>query len=219
MQPEQLGRKRPLCEGLLVASGPSRIGSLGAIVFDNASGAPLLLGVHHVLTEWGCDGSIWQPAPCGKMGCQCSLVGTFLRGRRSIVPWREHWYYIDAAVATIRQDVEWEATCAATSLAKEGARVQKEGASSGLTRGVVTDACHLETVRFGRLQVQVPNQIRLNPAPEGGPFAADGDSGALVREEDGAVIGLLWGADATGVGVACPIGPVLDSLDVRFKEN
>jgi hypothetical protein len=56
----------------------------------------------------------------------------------------------------------------------------------------------------------------VRPRAPGDTFTAAADSGAALRDEAGAVIGLLWGADARGYGLACPIAPVLRLLHVRL---
>jgi hypothetical protein len=202
-----------------IAAGPDArsVGTIGGVVSDRATGQPLLLGCHHVV-DGGPNGVIWQPGPCGERGCACNAVGRVVRGRRSVVRWRDHWHYIDAAVAALDEDVEW--TCpteAGVGQAAEGLRVYKVGAGTGMTRGVIVDQRHVERVRVGALEVDVPNQVLIRPLPAHARFCGEGDSGALVRDEDGRVVGLHWGANAAGEGVACAIEPVLDELGVTLQ--
>jgi hypothetical protein len=213
-----LESRRPLRAGLAIASCAASSGSLGAVVFERRTRKPLLLSVDHVLSHPEGSGSVWQPAPCGVSGCRCNAVARTLRGRRSIVGWREHWYYIDAAVALIEDGVSCEPSRFRVATAVAGMRVYKDGAKSGKTVGVISDTRHVDRVRFGQVPVEVPNQLLVTPAGPSKTFALAGDSGAVIRAESGEVVGLLWGADGAGRGVGCMIGPVLEHLDFVFEE-
>ncbi len=213
---ESLVWERPLRPGLPVATSIARTGCLGAVVFDRASGQPLLLGAQHVLDDPRGDGRVWQPSPCGDRGCQCNVVGRTLRSRRSVVLWEGHWYYIDAAVASVDAGVEWGGTLPGMAVARTGRRVHKTGPATGRTEGFIVDDCHVERIRIGFIEIDIPNQLRIRPLSEHRQFAADGDSGAVVCDAEGLVVGLIWGADATGDAVASPIGPVLDAMQATF---
>jgi hypothetical protein len=209
--------ERPLRAGLPVATSRARVGCLGAVVFDRASGDPLLLGAEHVLADPRGDGRVWQPYPCGDRGCDCNLVGRILRSRRSVISWQGHWYYVDAAVAALEPGVEW--SCASPRAAAEprkGGRVHKTGPATGRTEGCIIDDHHVERIRLGFAKIDVPNQLRIQPTGDHRRFAADGDSGAVVCDEDGRAVGLVWGADETGRAVACPIGAVLEAMLATF---
>jgi hypothetical protein len=97
--------------------------------------------------------------------------------------------------------------------------VSKVGPGTGATDGVLLDDRHVERVRFGFVEMPVPNQLLIRSKRQGSHFASHGDSGALVCDDQGRAVGLLWGADGAGRGVACPIGPVLDQLNVTFEEQ
>jgi hypothetical protein len=133
-----------------------------------------------------------------------------------VVAWRDHWYFVDAAVSTIEDEVEWSATIRGVVEPACGMRVNKSGAATGVTEGIVSDDHHVERVRFGFLSVDVPNQLRIRPTSRFERFAQDGDSGSVICDDDGRALGLLWGSDDAGEGVACPMGPVLQELNVDF---
>lgn len=215
---EELGWSRPLRPGLAIATSSERAGSLGSVVFDGTTKAPLLLSVQHVLFEPRTDGLVWQPAPCGEPGCECNVVARAARGKRSVVPFEDQYYYVDAGVAALEPDVEWTEAVPGSARAATAMSVQKVGPASGVTRGVIVDTQHVERVRFGPVLLEVPNQIRIQPEGER-PFAARGDSGALVCDEAGRAVAMLWGTDGAGRGVACPIEPVLDQLNIVFEEQ
>lgn len=213
----QSDRQRPICSGVAITTGPDSAGTLGSVVFDRSTGGALLLGADHVFTG-ALDGRVWQPLPCGTAGCDCNVVGRVLRGRRSVVPWGRNWYYIDAAVAAIEPGVEWQASVSDVAILAIGARVGKLGARGTYTPGVIVDDRHVERVLFGFFEMAVPNQLLIRPTTES-RFAAEGDSGALVCDDERRAVGLLWGVTAAGFGVACPIGPILDQLNIRFGEE
>jgi hypothetical protein len=194
------------------------LGSTGAIVFDASTRQPMLLGSQHVLFEPRSDGRVWQPAPCGIAACECNVVARLSRWRRSIVAWREGWYYIDAAVAGLESGVEWVATAPGVASAEKGMTVRKAGAATGSTCGWIFDEHHVERIRFGSFELEVPNQLRIQPFSPNLRFAAEGDSGALVCDEKGRAVALLWGVDDWGQGIACPIGPVMQELEIEFAE-
>lgn len=206
---------RPLRAGLPVSSA-GRVGTLGGFAFDRATRMPCALSSHHVLMEPRGHLRVWQPSPCGEPACDCSAIGHVLRGRRSIVQWRDHWFYLDAAVIQLDSDVEWTPSVTGVSPAVVGMRVSKHGAATGFTEGVVIETTHVDRVNLGGLSLEVPNQVLVRPLPAYGRFAARGDSGALVCNEAGHAVSMLWGADDSGRGVSSPIGPVLDHLGVTF---
>jgi len=210
--------RRPLQSGLLVGVSAESSGAIGAIVLERGTRRPLLLGADHVLRTDHLGQRVWQPAPCGERGCECNVVGRVVRGKRSIVHWREHWYYIDAAVAALENDVDFEPSVIRAKSATTGTRVSKVGPATGATVGIIADTNHVDSVRFGLVTGAVPNQILIRPHAPHECFAARGDSGALVCDDSGCAIGLLWGTDGWGRGVACPIGPVLDQLSIDFQE-
>jgi hypothetical protein len=64
---------------------------------------------------------------------------------------------------------------------------------------------------------EAPNQLLVRPRRGEETFSAPGDSGAFLLDERGFVVGLMWGCNANGEGVACPIAPVLECLGVSMS--
>jgi hypothetical protein len=60
--------------------------------------------------------------------------------------------------------------------------------------------------------------VKLSPARarEGGAFAAKGDSGALLLDEERRAVGLVFAVAGNGIAFVNPIGPVLQALSVKF---
>ncbi len=97
-----------------------------------------------------------------------------------------------------------------------GKRVSKLGAGTGLTHGVIADPNYTERARVDGRVRSTRGQILVEPLEPGERFTGVGDSGAALCDESGAVLGLLWGADARGYGLVCPIAPVLHVLHIRL---
>ncbi|GAA4858910.1 hypothetical protein [Saccharopolyspora cebuensis] len=99
-----------------------------------------------------------------------------------------------------------------------GERVRKCGFGTGLTLGVVTSVDATLRLDHGdSLGIRVlREQIRVDTS--GRRYCGPGDSGAAVIDPGGRVIGLHVAGGRRGrVGFACPIGGVLDELDVALR--
>jgi hypothetical protein len=93
-----------------------------------------------------------------------------------------------------------------------GDRVTKTGAATGTTAGVIIAIDYSEpTVGRG------PNQILIKPV-NGAAFAAEGDSGSIIVSDSQKAVGLLWGANTRGEGVACPIAPVIHAMNITLSQ-
>jgi hypothetical protein len=99
-----------------------------------------------------------------------------------------------------------------------GDRVFKLGAVTGRTEGIVIATDYTDRVPTAGRRHTTPAQILVRPATAGETFSAAGDSGAILRKLGGAALGLLWGVDARGFGLACPIMPVLWVLHIRLVQ-
>lgn len=194
-----------------MSSRGGQLGTLGAIYLR--SGTPYMLATSHVAGPSG--DAIWQPAPCGKSDCTCNRVGTVVTSKREIVELDGHRYYVDCAAVSIETDVPVEPTRGGHARAMRGMRVRKLGAVSGATEGIVHDEHHVEHVVLADGHIAAPNQILIRGV-DGTPFSTTGDSGALVTDEHGRAVGLLWGASTSGEAVACHIAPVLHSLALEM---
>jgi hypothetical protein len=139
-----------------------------------------------------------------------------------------HRYFVDCAIARLDPDVAWDPAVAGQRIAgvgpaRPGMRVWKFGATSGRTSGVVIDDRHQEVAKVGEQHQPVPNQLLIRHLAGGtqsedrNQFSTTGDSGAVVLDEHANIIGLLWGASPSGYSLACPIGPVLETLAVTVE--
>lgn len=217
---------RPVRPGLPLSARPGLVGTLGAIARDRNDGTALALGTSHVLCPGGAGGTpVWQPGPCGQKGCDCNRVGFASRSRCGVVVHGGHRYFIDCAIARLDADVLWDSSVGGQRIngvgrARAGVRVWKLGAGSGQTAGIILDDRHEEVTRVADSYRPIPNQLLIQPLPGaagGDKFSTAGDSGAVMLDEEGRALGLLWGASPGGYALACPIEPVLEALAIDLE--
>jgi hypothetical protein len=94
--------------------------------------------------------------------------------------------------------------------------VTKCGAATGTTTGVVVSVDYADVAWIEGRPQAASRQLLVRSLGDEGPFSAAGDSGALVVNASGKAVGLLWGANSRGEGVACPIAPVLHAMNIAL---
>jgi hypothetical protein len=96
--------------------------------------------------------------------------------------------------------------------------VKKEGRSSGVTRGKLRLKNLTHIVRYDSGEEAIfEEQLGIIGTDEAGPFATRGDSGALVIDESGNAVGLLFAvAGGVDISFANPIKTVLDEFRVKL---
>lgn len=220
---------KPLRMGCSVGHYQITAGTLGAFVLDRSSRAVQILSNNHVLanenrSQAGDD--ILQP-------------GNFDHGRdpRDAIAHLARFIPIDfvrpnnvdAAVANVSQTSTFDAHYLDSLGNLVGGRedpisgtidVYKIGRTTGLTQGVVT-AIELDnvTVSYNDGSARFDSQIEVEGVANG-PFAAGGDSGALVVDNSQKAIGIVFGgtlqggANDLGLVYVNPIATVLDQLGV-----
>src|SRR6202034_3487128 len=99
-------------------------------------------------------------------------------------------------------------------VARAGDLVTKMGAGTGTTAGVVVAVDHADTAVVGSRRCPAPRQLLVRPLAGRTAFAAAGDSGAVIFTRERKAVGLIWGANVRGEAVACPIGPVLQTMNI-----
>ena len=217
------GAYDPLVGG--VSIGPCRspggrvlAGTLGCIVFDTATGRPMLLSNFHVLAvDTGArpGDAMAQPSRLDGGACSTSAVGTLAR-----------WSLggsVDGAVAwATRRGVACQVpgvgALAGTAPAAVGTAVRKRGRTTGLTFGTVDTVDLTLTLDYGGGigNRTLSRQVGVRPdTSRSARFGGPGDSGSVVVDGANRVVGLYFaGFDGAGYGVANPIGPVLSALGV-----
>jgi hypothetical protein len=198
-------------------SGVTYTGTLGAVVTDNVTGQPMLLGNYHVMAindKWAIGDGISQPSRPDAGICPGSIVGTL---ERAVMTDK-----VDCAVAKATKSTRCEiveiGALTGTATASLDQVVRKRGRTSGLTYGKIDTVDLTLQIDYGAGPHIFTNQIGIMPDVERNPaMGTHGDSGSVLVTEDGAVVGLYFGGDAkTGHGVANPIDAVLSALNVSL---
>lgn len=92
-------------------------------------------------------------------------------------------------------------------------KVFKVGACTGLTRGTITNVLvSTELHQWGEV-FWYENLFTISSS-NSKPFAAAGDGGALIIQEDGTILGMIIGGNKT-ITYACPIQPVFATFDCQ----
>jgi hypothetical protein len=217
-------------EGAMIANGKGVPGTLGCWAVHEATGRSVLLSNYHVLFGKGCQPGdmIWKLQRRG-VEDQYEPIGKILTGKAATVSYRGTDYFIDAAIAEgdvlhdeASQQLDPEKRTAGTGEAMLGSLVSKVGAATRRTFGMIVDFCYPDQWYCDMRSANAPNQILIQPISDGAGdeikvFSRLGDSGAVIRDGSGGVVGLLWGSNARGEGVACHIGPVVSELGIRFR--
>lgn len=213
--------------GESIANSKGVPGTLGCLVQkENEETWHLLTNAHVLLGQNASKGDpIWliDYQPDGSY--QCHLIGETDQTEIGVVRYQGVQYFIDGALGRLKSTVQvrhhfpnkrWEVI--GSRFPNIGEKVTKIGAGSGLTSGIVADICYPDVAYIGRKSFVAPNQILISPLTFGDSFCKAGDSGAIVLDESNKVIGLLWGNNAKGEGIACHIAPVLQALEIKIEK-
>lgn len=196
------------------------VGSLGLVVEDNDTGDRMMLSNFHVMCiddGWSAGDTMCQPARNDGGTCPADVVGQLTRASLG--------GQVDAAVATITNRpsncrVTDIGNITGTATAVDGEAVRKRGRTTELTHGFVDDVALSVSIDYenGLGVVTLTNQIGIEvDASQSTQFGNNGDSGSVVVNSDGKVIGLYFAGSSDGTyGAANPIDAVLSALDVRL---
>jgi hypothetical protein len=229
-----IGDARPVdaarCLRLVNAKG---IPGTASAVVRAADGTLHLLTSHHVLFGGGATAGekIFAVEEQGGR-TRMTEIATSVRGRIGRVMHDGEPVFVDCALAALADPVglpESLRACLKALVrsgdivdAAIGAEVTKDGAATGRTTGRVVDVAYPDLPTIDGRRYDAPGQLLITPLfAEGLPrdvavnFCTAGDSGAAVRDAHGRMVGLIWGANANGEGIMCPIRPVLETLAVE----
>jgi len=202
----------PLPGGAAIITEFGFQGTGGMVVFDAFTGRPMMLTNYHVLEDR--NGNLIPGTPVYQPS-RGNAIGAVERGWLGGTAGVE----VDAALVSINlRDVSGNimdiGPVTGVSQPSLGMTVRKYGAGTGFTEGVVTgtNATIILADRSGRLTT-FSRQISVQSDLSKGNFAAAGDSGSVIVNVNGQVIGLLFSGDA--VSFATPIMSVLNILDVN----
>ena len=192
--------------GARISSSTGVTGTLGCLAHTLHDAQPVLLSTWHVLFGNGAreGDAVWLVNESNGERTYAPL-GRSLYGKLGMVRVDGEEHYIDCAVSSFLGDAD-AASPIGTDIPRIGDRVTKTGAATGTTTGIVIDVNYSE---------RAMGQILIKPVDDLA-FAADGDSGSLVITDSKKVVGLLWGTNTRGEGVACPIAPVLYAMNITL---
>lgn len=95
--------------------------------------------------------------------------------------------------------------------------VTKAGPATGRTHGYILALDHFEQPTDGDTRRSASGQLLIASSVPARNFAAAGDSGAAVLDENGRAVGLLWGVTGNADGIASPINAVLAALGLNAR--
>lgn len=208
-------------------------GTLGCLARTIHQHRPVFLTSCHVLFAGGGTrhDPVWQVHEAADRRNYLRL-GSALQGKRGVLRYRGDDYFVDCAIGTLDLsldlplglplDLGWSPVPGASIAPRRGDHVWKSGAATGTTTGIIVDStycCSTDagTALNGRMREQAPRQLLIRSSDQQRPFVEEGDSGALIRNEDSVPIGLLWGMTVAAEGIACPIDPVLHALNIELQ--
>lgn len=210
-----------------ISIGPCRavggyvyVGTLGLVVEDNATGDPMMLSNYHVMcidNGWSVGDTMAQPGRPDGGSCPSDIVGDLTRASLG--------GQVDGAVARITNRnhncrITGIGNVSGTATAVLSEAVRKRGRTTELTHGFVDDTSLTVTIDYGAGigNVTLTNQIGIDvDSAQSAQFGNNGDSGSVVVNSSGKVIGLYFAGTSDGsFGVANPIASVFSALDVSL---
>jgi hypothetical protein len=219
------GRYRPLNGGMGI--GPCRVvggfvfvGTLGAIVKDNATGNPFCLSNFHVMcidNGSHVGDQMCQPGRVDGGSCPADVVGSLQRSSLAAT--------VDCAVCDIAAGIGYVCEVleigqvAGTAVAVLDAPVRKRGRTTGLTYGFV-DGIHASVnIDYGDGigMRTLTNQVSIRPdTAHNALFSDHGDSGSVIMDANRNVMSLLFAGSSDGHTLGNPIADVLSALNVNM---
>ena len=209
-----------------ISIGPCRavggyvyVGTLGAIVKDNATGNPLLLSNFHVMcidNGWHAGDTMAQPGRVDGGSCPANVVGTLQRAQLTSL--------VDCAVSSLSGrgyscEIADIGKVAGTAAATLGQAVRKRGRTTGLTYGFVESVSLSVNIDYGAGigTKTLTNQIGIRPdTAHNAAFGDHGDSGSAVVDAGVHVVGLHFAGSSDGHGIANVISNVMTALNVSM---
>ncbi len=201
-----------------VVNGNEYAGTLGAIVLDKASNAPMMLSNFHVM-------AIDNGSSTGDPMVQPSLIhgGSCPRDVAGTLQQKSLGGSVDCAVARITgrsyaNEIVDIGLLRGTAQAALGIAVRKRGSKTGLTYGTIDGVSMTVTIDYedGLGMVTFTNQIALKvDSRRSTNFADYGDSGSVVVNEGNKVVGLFFAGSTDKMSfTANPIESVLEALNI-----
>lgn len=215
----RLTRFEPLRGGISISrSGPYGAGTLGGVVFDRSSGAPMVLSNWHVLVaNWASRPGLPLYQPAGMDGgTPDDRVARYARDAMAV--------NLDAAVGYVEASrhvsaLQFEVGAVnGRARPEREMRVVKSGRTTGVTRGEITGTDGEMTMRYGYLNRRIRGIVTIDPLNGASELSQGGDSGSLyLDEQTRACVALHFaGSNQPERALAIDINPVVDALSVDF---
>jgi len=216
--------------GVKIANSRGVPGTLGCIGWTVNGGQAVLLSTWHVLFGNGGDeeGSVWMVDESEGIR-RFHEIGKTLYGKIGTLRSDGEEFYVDCAIAscpTAHRSAGWLGFLSGkrrlTHLKGHqtplpGDRVKKTGSATQTTEGLVVDVCYPDLAFIENRAYPAPRQVLVRSVSYPSAFSAEGDSGAAIVNQEQKIVGLLWGTNCRGEGVACHIEPVLDTMNIRLR--
>ena len=207
------GDKIANCKGIL--------GTAGCLAYLRKSGEPVILSAWHVMFGKGAviNDKVWlarQFRECHSV----TEVGKVVAGKIGNI-WYHNWeVYVDCAISTFTLNNYQVLTTVVEGYGEAfiGDSVYKIGAATGMTKGIVIKHPHFDKACIEGNTVLAKSQLLIR-SKNGIPFSSNGDSGSVILNMENKVVGLLWGTNCWGEGLACPIAPVMSMLNIEFNAS
>lgn len=201
----EIGWDQPMGVGLVT----THIGTLGCLVQRRSNGERLGLTANHVAPL---SVDVSQPAP-GHF--QSAVIGSVVKAHAT---WDCSAIEFNGTRGTPLPRVQEIGPVRGEGVAQLWGAARKRGRTTGLTSGLV--------VAFTLDSSLAIERLRLDTFPFGDLYCFHGDSGSAILDGNDDVIGLLLemdnltvdanGQPVSSIGLAAPIRPVVDVLDVEI---
>ncbi|MEK7405391.1 MAG: metallophosphoesterase [Acidobacteriota bacterium] len=222
-------RLNPIRPGLSVGLADSDLtGTIGGIVFDEKTGAPMILSNWHVLqgAQGNAGDAIVQPGPLDAGDTPQASVGKLVRSHLGLAG--------DCAVCSIegrqfdRRILELNVVPERLGKVQLGDRLVKSGRTTGVTFGVVSRVGVVSKIRYeGQGEIEIGGFeviVNADKPPANGEVSMGGDSGSFWMMDDpdlkDVVVGLHFAGESETVAaefaLACNIHSVLEKLHLRL---
>jgi S1-C subfamily serine protease len=206
------GRVRPLRPGISIGGINRNTGTIGLLVKDIV-GQRYIVGAGHTFGDrFDIGKEVLQPGPLDGGKAPEDVIGIFVK-----YPKRDFHNSIVSMIGLVKldsniqfdEDIPEIGPIHGVSDAFVGQEVRKFGRTTGLTIGKITDVVSTVNIMdpFENRAMQFNDAIKCKLS------LAGGDSGAVVVDEEGYVIGIIVaGSEPEGDVIVAPIKKILDAL-------
>lgn len=214
-----LGWRSKISSGTGIINDMGVPGTLGYFVKDHQRESVFISNYHVLFGKGALPGQkIWSVK-----NKQLKPIGYATTGKLGNVKFQGSMYFIDVGFGRLNKEMKKStlfraSKCRVTGFGSTlpGAFVKKIGSASYETEGIIVDVKYPTYTNIGGQYLLAPNQVLIKPK-SADSFSDEGDSGAMIIDQHENIIGVLWGRNKNGEGVACPIGPIINEFKIVLK--